>query len=134
MTVRLVVKDETALSTPSDVVVIPLSSHIQRKRALFGVMRKYLRLPNLYRDNWDALFDVMRDPDSFTAGKSIILDHASLPFPENSPQRTIYLEFLQGLLAESESVPGEVLISLPAAEAAAIEVLRRVKSPDRQGT
>ena len=126
MTVRLIVKDATSPSAFRDAAVVPLSAHIQRKRAFFGVMRKHLRLPNLYRDNWDALFDVLRDPDSFTAGKPIMLDHASLPFAENSPQRAIYLEFLQGLLAESESVPGEVLISLPAAEATAIEALRRV--------
>ena len=134
MTVRLIVNGAAQSSAMREALVVPLSAHIQRKRAFFGVLKKHLRLPNLYRDNWDALFDVLRDPETYAHARTVVLDHASLPFAADSPQRAIYLEFLEGLMSESDAVPGEVFISLPATEAAVFERLRRVQTTDPGGT
>ncbi|HET6425845.1 MAG TPA: barstar family protein [Planctomycetaceae bacterium] len=128
MTVKLIVADDPQTVAPAGAVVVPVSSHIRRKREFFGVMKRHLRRLHLYSDNWDALYDALRDLSSLTDVPCVVLRHTGLPFAPDSRQREIYLEFLSGLLADGGTTP-ELWIVVPATESAAISHLRSAAEP-----
>lgn len=134
MTVQLIAADDPRTVAPTGAVMVPLSSHIRRKREFFGVIKRHLRRLHFYNDNWDALSDALRDLSSFTEAQCIVLQHAGLPFAPDSDQRETYLEFLSGLLADGVNAGADVWIVLPTAETAAISRLQSAAGPSSPAT
>jgi hypothetical protein len=132
MSVQWIIADDPRTVSPPDALIVPLSSHIRRKREFFGVMKKHLRGLHSYSDNWDALYDALRDLSSLTGVKLVVLQHAGLPFAPDSRQRAIYLEFLSGLLGDGGDSEQNLTIVLPAMEKEAIAHLRGVAPPAGQ--
>lgn len=129
MSVQWSIAEDPHTISPLDALVVPLSSHIRRKREFFGVMRKHLRWLHCYSDNWDALYDALRDLSSLTGKQQVVLQHAGMPFEPDSRQRAIYLEFLSGLLTDGGDPERHLIIVLPTTETAAIAHLRGVMAP-----
>lgn len=123
MSARLIVVEDPRAFCEANAVVVPVSSRIRRKRELFGVMKKHLRLPGCFANNWDAWNDALRDLSWLTDVKHVVLRHDGLPFPAESPHRATYLELLQSLLDEAPSANPAVTIVLPTAEQSAIRAL-----------
>jgi hypothetical protein len=92
--------------TPPQGLVVRLSSATDRKRALFGTLKRRLGLPRHFGWNWDALNDALRDLSWLPAGTSqVTLLHDGVPFGAGSTKlRRVYLELLAGLVNEP---PGE---------------------------
>ncbi len=124
MTATLKVVDHVPQSSEPDALIVPLSSRIRRKRELFGVMKKHLRLPDMFSNNWDALHDALRDLSWLDGVKQVVLQHDGLPFAADSSHRATYLELLQGVMAEAPAQPA-VTIVLPSAETQAVRQIGR---------
>ena len=82
-----------------------VSRHIRKKRALFGVLKRQLNLPEHFSHNWDALNDCLQ-----AIAQPTVLIHDGLPFGDGSKSRGIYLELLRGLV---ESPGSQWTIVLP---------------------
>ncbi len=97
---------DVATWTPPPGLVIRMSAKIDRKRALFGTLKRRLGLPRHFGWNWDALNDALRDLSWLPAGTSqVTLLHDGVPFGVGSTTlRRIYLELLVGL---ANDPPGE---------------------------
>lgn len=129
MSVQWRITDDPHAASPLDALVVPLSSHIRRKREFFGVMKRHLRGLHCYSDNWDALYDALRDLSALPEKKPVVLQHAGMPFAPDSRQRAIYLDFLSGLLTDGGGPDQNLMIVVPATETAAIAHLRSVAAP-----
>jgi RNAse (barnase) inhibitor barstar len=124
MSAQLIVVDQPEAAAYPEALVVTISSHIRRKRELFGILKKHLRLSDSVCTNWDALHDAVRDLSWLSDVARVVLLHDGLPFKEDSSQRAIYLSFLQGLLAEGPSERPALAIVLPSSETDTIQELR----------
>jgi RNAse (barnase) inhibitor barstar len=70
---------------------------------LFGVLRRELRLPNYFGENWDALSDCLRDL-SWIRSHRVILVHEDLPRLD-CESRAEYVDILQEAIHDWK--PGE---------------------------
>lgn len=114
MTTRLITVADPRSYAPASALVVPLSSHIRKKREFFGVIRKHLKLPGYFGGNWDALHDCLRDNSWLPEDTEIVLRHDGVPFAEASTQRAIYLELLQSLLQTTGEGHPQITIVWPA--------------------
>jgi hypothetical protein len=113
------VADSQAL-TDAGTLVVRVSSRIRRKRELFGVLRKQLRLPGYCGGNWDALNDCLRDLSWLEGVSRVVLWHDGLPFAPDSSSRSTYLELLHGLVTDPPTGTPTLTVAFP--PSAAVEL------------
>lgn len=116
MTARVVLSSDPRNVSPPNAIVVPISAHIRTKRALFGVMRRFLQLPDYFGGNWDALHDCLRDCSWLPTGTEVVLRHTSLPFRDGSPHRATYLELIQSVLQSASDGPQQITVEWPSAK------------------
>jgi hypothetical protein len=108
--------------TPPQGLVVRLSSATDRKRALFGTLKRRLGLPRHFGWNWDALNDALRDLSWLPAGTSrVTLLHDGVPFGAGSTKlRRIYLELLAGLVSDPPAEGPRWTVVFPEGEREAV--------------
>jgi len=82
---------------------VQILTGIKTRDELFSILSEKLNFPEYFGQNWDALYDLLRD-FSWISEHTIILAHNDIPLAEPALQKT-YLEILRDSVSDWK--PGE---------------------------
>ncbi len=86
-----------------DNLFVQIPAEIKTREELFSVLSEKLNFPEYFGQNWDALYDLLRD-FSWISQHTVILAHTDIPLAEPALQKT-YLEILRDSVSDWK--PGE---------------------------
>lgn len=89
---RMAITTNMFIQRPATLGQARLGAGIRTRETLFEVLRRELRLPDYFGENWDALADCLRDL-SWIDERRVAIEHAELP-QLNEDDLSIYLDLL----------------------------------------
>ncbi len=107
------IDDPEGFSDPQ-ALVVRIPRGLRSRRGLFEILKRELRLPAYFGDNWDALEECLRDLGWLREPRRIVLVHESIPFADDAEKRATYLKILRDSIAEWKAEdPHEILAVFP---------------------
>lgn len=102
---------EDAQLEVSPALVVEMPAGIKTKEALLDELYQRLRFPDYFGDNWDALWECIRDLSWLPAGP-VILKHHDLPLAGDVASQKTYLSILRDTVEKRWPVEGQRLRDL----------------------
>ena len=100
--------------SPSLVAVLPAG--ITTKEELLRELAKELRFPDYFGENWDALWECIRDLSWLPSGP-VILEHSDVPLANDVESLKTYLSILNDTVQKKWPPPGrdlrDLIVSFP---------------------
>lgn len=78
-------------------MTVNIPTNVRSDHDLFSLFSKELNFPDYFGDNWDALFDCLKDL-SFVKEKNITIINNDIPFKNSIYDRKTYIELLVDLI------------------------------------
>jgi len=131
--------DRSALKV-SPALVAEMPAGIETKEALLNELYRRLCFPDYFGDNWDALWECIRDLSWLPSGP-VVLAHHDLPLAGDVASQKTYLSILRDAVEKRWPVPGQrfrdlVVVFPPHTKEQIAWLLRSVDHDEaaRQGT
>ena len=106
---------------------VRLPAHLNSKAALLKSLAEYLKFPDYFGNNWDALEECIRDRSWLPPG-DVILEHADLPLAGDESNLRIYLAVLRDAVeAPRLSTNGALVVTFPANRGDSAGIARRAE-------
>ncbi|HVA48799.1 MAG TPA: barstar family protein [Pirellulales bacterium] len=91
-----------------DDLIAHVGSGIRTRAKLFSILRHELRLPDYFGENWDALFDCLRDL-SWIKQRRVVILHSELP-QLGADDLWVYLDLLSECIKDWKPADDHPLI------------------------
>jgi len=96
---------------PAAALVAEVPPGIRSTMALLEELYRRLRFPDYFGDNWDALWECIRDLSWLPPG-AVVLKHHDLPLAGDVAGQRTYLSILSDTVEKKLTVPGQHLRDL----------------------